>query len=518
MRRFLKLLTTVGTAAGALSLALLLLCSLPASATDYTTYHFDSGRDGWNDAESVLTQATVSRLVKTADYPIDGVVDAQPLYYRGIIYVATENDTVYAVDPNRGVLWRHHLGTPAQRSDFAGCPAVASTVGIQSTPVIDTERATIDVVAYSVRGSNPHYLLLALSLANGNVVRSSDISQQAGDPRTQRQRAGLLEANGAIYIAFGSFCDRNEDRSYGRIAAFDAATFAARGAFVTTASPRCRAYHAGSIWALGFAPAADTHGNVYVATGNGCIDYERIPDGGYADAVLRLTPDLRLDGLHDAFFAPCTAFADDRHDQEIGSAGVALIPGLPYAIAGGKTGVTYILNRDRFGGFSPRCPDRIVYETPTTDGVWGGPAAWRADARINVAVAGDGSHGIREYEIAASGRLIFRSETGSNLEDGGESPVISSNGDRSQTSVLWVLTRPANGPVYLQAYAATDLRRRLFCAAAGWWHNPGAYMDNAPTVADGHVFVATDRELTVWSLRRASSGEGSARCGSPSSE
>jgi hypothetical protein len=493
------------TKAGAL-VALLLLCSRFAFATGYTTYHFDNARDGWNRSEFALTQATVSRLVRTGDYHLDGTVDAQPLYDHGVVYVATENDTVYAIDPRRGVIWRRHVGAPVPGSSFAGCPAVARAVGIQSTPVIDPARGTIDLVAFTLKGTVAHYTLLALSLANGNTVHAAGISREAGDARVQRQRAGLLLANGRIYVAFGSFCDRRLDEAYGRIAAFDASSLAALATFVTTASPRCRRYHAGTIWALGFAPAAGARGSVYAATGNGCIDY-RAQGGGYADAVLRLTPDLRLTDLRGAFFAPCTALRDDRHDQEIGSGGVVLVPGLPYALAGGKTGITYVLDRTRLGGFRERCPDRIAYELATSNGVWGGPAAWRSGRVTYVAVAGDGPHGIRDYAITRSGELRLQSESGTALSNGGELPVVTSNGDTPRSSVLWVLTRPSSGPVYLQAYAATDLRRRLFSARAGWWNNPGAYMDGTPTVADGRVFVATDRELTIWSLPKRRLGD-----------
>jgi hypothetical protein len=516
LRRFVKLLTPVGTKAGAL-LALLLLCPRFASATDYTTYHFDNARDGWNDAEVALTQTSVSHLTRSGDYPLDGVADAQPLYYHGLVYVATENDTVYAVDPRRGVVWRRHLGTPVPSRYVAGCAAVASTIGIQGTPVIDVAHATIDLVAYTLERGIPQYSLRALSLASGAQVRDADISREAGNTRTQRQRVGLLQASGAIYVAFGSFCDRGFTDTYGRIAAFDAASFAPRSTFVTTSSPRCRDYHAGTFWALGFAPAADARGNLYVATGNGCIDYRRIPNGGYSDAVLRLTPELRLTDLHGAFFAPCTALEDNRHDQEIGSAGVTLIPGTRFAIAGGKTGVTYVLDQAQLGGYHAPCPDRIVYERATSNGLWGGPAAWISGSQTFIAVAGDGPQGLREYAIAPSGRLTIRAETGVTFENGGEFPVISSNGSNDpQSSLLWVLTRPTTGTVYLEAYAATNLHHRLFCAAAGSWSNPGAYMDATPTVADGRVFVATDRELTVWSP--ASSRTGSARCENPSSE
>ncbi len=42
------------------------------------------------------------------------------------------------------------------------------------------------------------------------------------------------------------------------------------------------------------------------------------------------------------------------------------------AIAGGKHGEKYLLNRDALGGLNPT--DQIPYETNTAGGIWGGPA------------------------------------------------------------------------------------------------------------------------------------------------
>ncbi|MGB7330566.1 MAG: hypothetical protein WBD25_04200, partial [Terriglobales bacterium] len=86
---------------------------LAVGQTVVTTYHYDNYRTGWNQNESVLTPVKVGSssfgLLQTV--ALDDQVDAQPLVVPGVVitagnyqgkhdvvYVATENNTVYAVD------------------------------------------------------------------------------------------------------------------------------------------------------------------------------------------------------------------------------------------------------------------------------------------------------------------------------------------------------------------------------------------------------------------------------------
>src|SRR6266478_3258080 len=53
---------------------------------DVVTYHNDNARTGQNLSETILTPATVStsRFGKTGFFPVDGKVDAQPLFLSGV--------------------------------------------------------------------------------------------------------------------------------------------------------------------------------------------------------------------------------------------------------------------------------------------------------------------------------------------------------------------------------------------------------------------------------------------------
>ena len=86
------------------------LVSISVLAANVTTNHNDNFRTGWNPQETVLTAANVNSTTfsLTAIVPLTAQVDAQPLVlsnqnvngtvYATVVYVATEDNTVYAID------------------------------------------------------------------------------------------------------------------------------------------------------------------------------------------------------------------------------------------------------------------------------------------------------------------------------------------------------------------------------------------------------------------------------------
>src|ERR1017187_2513608 len=119
---------------------------LAAGQTSVTTYHYDNYRTGWNQSETVLTPANVGNrsfgLLQAV--VLDDQVDAQPLVVPGVqitagkyqgsddvVYVATEGNTVYAIDVHSGtVLLSPKFGTPVPMP--LGCNNNGPNVGINS--------------------------------------------------------------------------------------------------------------------------------------------------------------------------------------------------------------------------------------------------------------------------------------------------------------------------------------------------------------------------------------------------
>src|ERR1039458_6086527 len=163
------------------SVLLVALTSLLAGAqVSVTTYHYDNFRTGWNSKETALTvsavHGTAFGVLKTV--PLDDQVDAQPLVvpgvnitagrYKGlhdVVYVATDNNSIYAIDIASGkVLLNPNFGPPVIKP--LGCHRFNPDVGINSTPVIDLTSNTMYVVIYTQDSTGPAYRIHALDLGS----------------------------------------------------------------------------------------------------------------------------------------------------------------------------------------------------------------------------------------------------------------------------------------------------------------------------------------------------------------
>src|ERR1051326_7507049 len=210
----------------------LLTSAVQTAAQDIVTYHNDNQRTGQNLAETLLTPADVrvNTFGKLFNIPVDGKVDAQPLYISGVpipgigsrnlIVIATEHGTVYVSDGDTGRnIWnRSTLKTGETTSDPRGCAQIVPEIGITATPVIDRFRGpngVIYVTAMSKDASgNYHQRLHALDLSTGAELLGGPVDIQAVfpgtgdnavggnvifDPGQYKERTALLLLNGMIY-------------------------------------------------------------------------------------------------------------------------------------------------------------------------------------------------------------------------------------------------------------------------------------------------------------------------------
>lgn len=295
----------------------------PPPATGATvnvlTYHDDNARDDLNDRETVLTHANVNStdFGKIGFYPVDGKVDAQPLYVsslslaggtHNVLYVATEHDSVYAFDADSGtILWQVSLlGSGETPSDPRNCSQVSPEIGVTATPVIDPAagpHGAIYIVAMS-KDANGNYFqrLHALDLATGAELPGSPVKIQAKypgtgdnssggyvifDPAQYKERAGLLLLNGMVYTFWASHCDH---RPYtGWVISYNEQTLAQAAVLDVTPNG-----NEAAVWASGAGPAADGSGNIYLLAGNGTFETTLDANGfpvnqDYGNAFLKLS-------------------------------------------------------------------------------------------------------------------------------------------------------------------------------------------------------------------------------------
>ena len=327
-----RVMRCLGAACAPALLAAALLCSAPeasAAIPAWTTYHHDGARSGI-DPDST-TPLPPARLWQTG--ALDGSVWGEPLLYGSTVYVATENDTIYALDAGTGAVhWEAHLGTPVPSSELE-CGDISPTVGITSTPVIDPVTNTIYAVTDAWDGSDPasiHHYLVALDLSTGAMRPNFPLAVDppfpaGGDAAHQLQRAGLALDNGEVVIGYGGN-DGDCGTYWGWLVA---APESGSGPEYHFQVEEAGGHHGGAIWGSGNAPAVDGAGYLYAATGNGY-------SGGHFDdseSVLRLEADMRLVEV----WAPANWLELDEGDGDLGSSNPVVLPnGLVFQI--GKSG------------------------------------------------------------------------------------------------------------------------------------------------------------------------------------
>jgi outer membrane protein assembly factor BamB len=329
----LALVSAIWVAAGG-SAGATAISAPPAGSGSWTVYHRDAAGSGV--AEPVAAVNTARRAWTSPD--LDGQIYGEPLVSAGRVYVATQNDTVYALSSATGaVAWSRHLGPPVPAQSLP-CGDINPTVGITGTPVIDQARGEIFVVADELVNGTPAHLLTGLSTASGQTEMTRDVDPAGADAAALLQRTGLtLDAGQVIFGFGGNFGDCASYR--GRLVAVSE-TGGTPVYFTVDAAP---GESQGAIWMGGAAPAVDRGGHLWVSVGNGSVhsDAHAYDD---SDSLLELSPSLRL--LQ--FFAPSSWASDNSQDLDM-STGPALLADGQVMVAG-KARIAYLLNGARLRG------------------------------------------------------------------------------------------------------------------------------------------------------------------------
>jgi len=502
-------------------------------ATDVVTYHNDNARTGQNLNETMLTPATVSTSAfgKTGFFPVDGKVDAQPLFLSAVaipgqgthdvLYVATEHDSVYALDAASGsVLWHASmLGSGETTSDTRGCGQVTPEIGITSTPVIDRSRGsngTIYVVAMSKNGSGTYFQRLhALDVTSGaellggpKTIQGSFPGTGAGssggsvifDPKQYEERAGLMSLNGRIIMAWTSHCD--SDPYTGWIMAYDASTLAQVSILnVTPNGSR------GGIWMAGAGPAADAQGNVYLLDGNGSfdttLDASGFPSqGNFGNAFLKISTSSGL-AVAD-YFATSNTVSQSSADIDLGSGGTLVLPdlidgtGLTHhlAVGAGKDAHIYVVNRDSMGKWN--ASSNQIYQD--ISGALGG-AVFSMPAYFNNMLYYGASGSVLKAFSIVNARLSMTaaSATARTFTSPGTTPGVSAAG--SSNAIVWAVEN--TNPAVLHAYDARNLTVELYNSSQAPAGRDAFGAGNkfiTPTIVNGHVYVGTTNGVARFGM------------------
>lgn len=503
-------------------------------AQNVLTYHGDNARTGEYSGETILTLANVNKATfgKLFVVPVDGKADAQPLIVlhlaipgRGThnaLFIATENDSVYAFDADTGVsLWHvfllKHGETP---SDSRHCSQVIPEIGITSTPVIDPKsgpHGTIYVVAMN-KDHNTRYFqrLHALDITTGKEEFGGPVDihaeypgagagskggRQIFDPKQYEERAGLLVLNHVVYLAWASHCDI--DPYTGWVMGYDEHSLCQTSVLDFTPNGS-----EGSVWQSVAGIDADKEGNIYFLAANGTFDTEQTPEGfprfgDYGNAFIKLSTaggDLRVAD----YFAMWNVVHENNTEEDLGSGGALVLPDmkdasgriLHLAVGAGKDRNIYLVNRDHMGRFNPRNNNNIYQELPKALG--GEEFAMPAYFNGKLYYGAVNDH-LRVFQFKEA-RLLPEpvSETITKFVYPSTTPAISSNGVRD--GIVWAAE---NGDrAMLQAYDANNLGHELYNSnqAGERYHFGAGNKFITPVIANGKVYVGTTDGVGVFGL------------------
>lgn len=506
-------------------LTLMLTAPSMLYAQNVLTWHNDNSRTGQNLQETNLTTANVNstQFGKKFSFAVDQQIYTQPLFVanlsipghgtHNVVFVATENDSVYAFDGNgtpKRPLWSvnftdaAHGITAVPCGNIGGC-AVSTVVGITGTPVIDLSSKTMYLVSFTKENGTYVQRLHALDITTGAEKFGGPVLIQATVPGTGdgsvngmvsfdashgNQRPGLLLLNGVVYIAWASFGDI--DPYHGWVMGYSASTLAQVSVYNATANGS-----RGGIWHSGGGLAADASGNIFTVTGNGTFD---VNTGGtdYGDAMIKLASTGLTVG---DYFAPHNEAMLCTEDLDLGSGTALLLPTqqgqFPHElISAGKQGMIYVVNRDNMGQFNANT-DNVVQELMgSAGGYLASPIYWNGQVYYS---------GVSDFVAAyalTSGMLstapVSKSPTTFRL---GSNPSVSSNGTKN--GIVWavdVVAPKVSG--VLHAYDATNLSKELYNSSQNDSRDDlGVTVKfTPPTIVRGNVYVGTANALVVYGL------------------
>jgi hypothetical protein len=573
-------MTLLSRASALMSIAALVSASL-AHAVDVTTVGINNTRQGWNKFETVLTPTSTPRLKKIREFLVDEKIDVTPLVVGDKLYVFTMTNTAYVFDVNTGAqLATRQLAAPFDPRPDPGQMdrwLIYHHWGITATPVIDVATNTIYATTFGKPNTNSQnternnmlWILDASTLADkkppvliaGNADNGGGGIANGFTTPYQKMRAGLglltdAGGNKAVVVSFSINGENPRGPGHGFVVAYDARGLNREAGFAPTPAiwNVTPGGGAGGVWMSGSGPAIDGN-DIYLTTGNG-MDSGSMP-GNFGESFVKLRYTAGVAGEDNGkpklaaidFWGAFSDFGREDEDQDLGAAGVFLIPERGNLVGGGKDGILYNLNKDDLGKDSwnpqfnlpfvatylPNAPNGPAGLPTTTapDPNWpivnrdrslpmhtpsgksyhihGTPVYMEGTMRGIVYVWGENER-LKAYNFDFATKRIasFRGE-GTQIASGNIPPpggmpggrlVVSSNGTTPGTAVVWgvyPVQGNANSAVVhgaLVAYSATTVTngklKQLFHSDA----NPANDMGNfakysTPVVANGRVYVGT---------------------------
>ena len=396
----------------------------PVANGSWTVYHHDDAHTGYDSTQPATSGAAAGWTSPV----LNGQIYTEPLVYNGLVYVATLQNYVYALNQQDGtIVWSVPAATiGAPETTGWSCGNINPT-GILGTGVIDVTGGRVYFVAF--RHITESYWLFGFDLATGTIKLQTEVAPTGFAWTIQQERGALaLSHDGThVYVPFGG---RWGDCGpyHGWVAGVPVSGAAVDEVYKTVSTGE-------GVWAAGGVVVDDTTSNVFFATGNA------IPCSGAqeSDSVIGTSGTLATPTK----FQPADWSSNwCSTDTDLGSVAPVLIsPSLMFTT--GKYGQGFLMNPANLGG---------------TNGQLFPPGSPYTGVDVCVGNHSDASFGSESY---ANGRLYLTCE---------------GNGVVS-------LSVNASAP----SFSSCDSS----CTAAGTWHTSGVGTVGPPIIAGGAVWAVS---------------------------
>jgi hypothetical protein len=318
-----------------------------------------------------------------------------------------------------------------------------------------------------------------------------------------------------VYAGYGSFCDFGNSNSRGWLIGWNQSTLAGLPAKQLNDRLTSGSMFLSSIWMSGYGVAAGAEKSLYFVTGN-TQGGTYSSSANISESAVKISADL---ATLDSFFTPSNVNGLDGADTDYGSGGLMVLPDLPgafphVAVGAGKDGRMFVFDRSNLSGFHPT----DIPEHVNIGDCWCGPSFFQSGTPsqpVNQVVS-SGGHTVMLWKTAvtsggspkptlvqvASADLNFNTD-----QDGGFFTSVSSNGLTPKSAVIWAVGRAEGADHHLTLYAfdgtpAGSSLPLLWSSPspAGFWPNDGGNANIVPTVANGHVFVPSNKQVQIFGL------------------
>jgi hypothetical protein len=468
---------------------------LPTNAqVNVTQEHNHLSRDGLY-IDSRFTRSAAVNLRRDLNFngTISGSVYAQPLYIENgpggvaMIIVATETNDVYALNAGTGiVIWHRHVGTPVT----SGLPCGnINPLGITGTPVVDLGSRSLFFDAM-VAGATIKHLIFSLNVDTG-ATRSGwpvDVNAKARyngltfTSSIQNQRGALGFLNGVVYVPYSGH-EGDCSTYHGWVVGAPINNPASVTAWATTAI-------GGGIWGHGGVASDGT--NMFVVTGN---TFNTGGNWSGGEAIIRLQRGPIFSGNPSNYWAPTNWLSLDNSDTDLGGCGAALInvagaTPSQLALALGKDGKAYLLNRNNLGGITAP-----VASASVANSVRGQSAATYHTSQGTYFVFRNGSSAVSAYRITATNppRIVPAWIVSQN---GQGSPWVTTT-DGTNNSIVWVVG--AAGDQRLHGYNG-DTGAVIYAGGRPNERMTGTLKWNTGIVARGRIYYAASNKVYAFAV------------------